>query len=247
MLTTNSLNVRASKQVLLSICLLLVLASDVIMQINAQSTGSVTVCFDLENSRLHVLINDVPFCIHLSETLSLSALSDQINSTRATTDGRYSFPLIGDVYKGTCDDLGNKNGTLSGALTFELVNSDEFIAIINFTMTSSTSDILHSESKFTGNLLLTPEIALKNVTSEYAYFESNGVRVNLRLIRLEPESGAITIDDVICLPAFIFLLPAPVGGIVMATDKLTVLTPYLALAGLITALSTIYVIKRRKG
>jgi len=37
-----------------------------------------------------------------------------------------------------------------------------------------------------------------------------------------------------------------VGGIVSPINKLAVLTPYLALAGLIIAVSTVYIIKRRK-
>jgi hypothetical protein len=38
----------------------------------------------------------------------------------------------------------------------------------------------------------------------------------------------------------------PVGGITTSINKLTILTPYIALAGLIAAVSTVYVIKRRK-
>lgn len=38
----------------------------------------------------------------------------------------------------------------------------------------------------------------------------------------------------------------PVSGLVMRTNKLEILTPYIALAGLITAISTVYVFKRRK-
>jgi len=38
----------------------------------------------------------------------------------------------------------------------------------------------------------------------------------------------------------------PVGGLVMPINKLEILTPYLALAGLIAAISTVYLIKRRK-
>ena len=38
----------------------------------------------------------------------------------------------------------------------------------------------------------------------------------------------------------------PVGGIASSVNKLEILTPYLALAGLIAAVSTVYVIKRRK-
>jgi hypothetical protein len=40
--------------------------------------------------------------------------------------------------------------------------------------------------------------------------------------------------------------PAPVGGLVTPTNKLEILTPYIALAGLITAISAVYVAKRRK-
>jgi hypothetical protein len=40
--------------------------------------------------------------------------------------------------------------------------------------------------------------------------------------------------------------PAPVGGISTPTNKLAILTPYLALAGLIITVSTVFVIKRRK-
>jgi hypothetical protein len=37
----------------------------------------------------------------------------------------------------------------------------------------------------------------------------------------------------------------PVGGVVMPTNKLEILAPYLALAGLVTAVSTVVVVKRR--
>jgi len=39
---------------------------------------------------------------------------------------------------------------------------------------------------------------------------------------------------------------APVGGVVTPVNKLEILTPYLALAGLLAVVSTIFVIKRRK-
>jgi hypothetical protein len=38
----------------------------------------------------------------------------------------------------------------------------------------------------------------------------------------------------------------PVGGVVMSTNKLEVLAPYLALAGLVAAVSTVVVVKKRK-
>jgi hypothetical protein len=37
-----------------------------------------------------------------------------------------------------------------------------------------------------------------------------------------------------------------VGGLVMPTNKLEILTPYLALAGLIAAVSAVVAVKRRK-
>jgi hypothetical protein len=40
--------------------------------------------------------------------------------------------------------------------------------------------------------------------------------------------------------------PRPVGGLVIPTNKLEILTPYLALAGLIAAVSAVVVVKRRK-
>ncbi|MFC1505745.1 hypothetical protein ACFLQ6_01600 [Thermoproteota archaeon] len=40
--------------------------------------------------------------------------------------------------------------------------------------------------------------------------------------------------------------PPPVGGLVTPTNKLAILTPYIALAGLIIAISTVYVLKKRK-
>ena len=40
--------------------------------------------------------------------------------------------------------------------------------------------------------------------------------------------------------------PATVGGLVTPVNKLEILTPYIALAGLIAAVSTVYIIRRRK-
>jgi hypothetical protein len=54
---------------------------------------------------------------------------------------------------------------------------------------------------------------------------------------VDPEPVTVTIQQV---------EPAPVGGISTPINKLEILTPYIALAGLIAAVSAIYVIKRRK-
>jgi hypothetical protein len=44
----------------------------------------------------------------------------------------------------------------------------------------------------------------------------------------------------------VYIVSAPVGGVATPTNKLEILAPYLALAGLIAAVSAVYVIKRRK-
>jgi hypothetical protein len=42
------------------------------------------------------------------------------------------------------------------------------------------------------------------------------------------------------------LTPKPVGGLVMPTNKLEIITPFLALAGLIVAVSAVVVVKKRR-
>jgi len=52
---------------------------------------------------------------------------------------------------------------------------------------------------------------------------------------LDPD--AITVNQV---------KPRPVGGVVVPTNKLEILTPYLALAGLVAAVSAVVVVKKRR-
>jgi LPXTG-motif cell wall-anchored protein len=40
--------------------------------------------------------------------------------------------------------------------------------------------------------------------------------------------------------------PRPVGGSVMPTNKLEIMAPFLALAGLVAVVSAVVVVKRRK-
>ncbi len=58
----------------------------------------------------------------------------------------------------------------------------------------------------------------------------------------------VTYPDLIGMPEETICLRilAPVGGISTSINKLEILTPYIALAGLITAVSTVYVMRRRK-
>jgi len=234
---------------LVSTCLLLVLVSGVMTQIAGQLTLSIDLCLDTNNSIIHVLINDAAYCTYITDPPDPHFLTDSLLSI---LDKGGSMQLMGDTFEGA-DNLGNKIGKFAGKLTFELTGSDgEFIGAINFTVSGMISEILHSESKFTGTLVPIPgtiEKAMMNVKSEYAFMESSGVTTNLQLTRLEPASGFITEDDVtgiICLPTFFFSIPAPVGGVVIPTNKLEILTPYLALAGLIVAVSAVVAVKRRR-
>jgi hypothetical protein len=236
----------SSKKILLSTCLMLVMASGITMQIAGQSTYSVTVCLDVsERPRLELLINDKPFCVNLS--------GSGPPTPSPGPNGELTFLLTGDVYEGTCNDTGNMFGTFTGTLT--LINGTteaEFMAIIDFIVTGTPTGTLHSKSKFTGNLVGEDSIGFRfeNVESEYAYFEINGVKVNLVLIGLEPESGAVMIEEndilLFCLPTFIFAIETTVGGTMMPIDKIAVLIPYLALAGLIALVSTVYIFKKRE-
>ena len=54
-------------------------------------------------------------------------------------------------------------------------------------------------------------------------------------VLLEPEPITVIVNQV-----------APVGGVASPVNKLEILTPYIALVGLIIAVSTVYVIKKRK-
>ena len=58
---------------------------------------------------------------------------------------------------------------------------------------------------------------------------------NGETVEVFPEPVTVTVNQV-----------APVGGVVTSVNKLEVLTPYIALAGLIVAVSTLFIIKRRK-
>jgi hypothetical protein len=53
-------------------------------------------------------------------------------------------------------------------------------------------------------------------------------------------------DDVSTWAILQTRLSRPVGGVVMSTNKLEILTPYLALVGLVTAVSAVTMVGRRK-
>jgi hypothetical protein len=56
-------------------------------------------------------------------------------------------------------------------------------------------------------------------------------------VLVEPQTVEVRIQQV---------EPAPVGGVVIPINSLKILAPYLTLAGLIIAVSTVYVLKKRK-
>ncbi len=71
----------------------------------------------------------------------------------------------------------------------------------------------------------------------------SGERIKLSMSTEKP----ITIYfDSVATPSVLNTIPTPVGGVLMPVNKLTILAPYLALVGLIGALSTVYIVRKRK-
>jgi hypothetical protein len=58
-------------------------------------------------------------------------------------------------------------------------------------------------------------------------------------VNLQQETGEVTIIAV-------YEFATPVGGVVLPTSKLEIVAPFAALAGLIVAVSTVVVVKRRR-
>lgn len=70
--------------------------------------------------------------------------------------------------------------------------------------------------------------------------------INLVDVRLMiPSDGDLPIEQPLKGAVNQFEL-APVDGVTTPTNKLEILTPYIVLAGLIAAVSTVYIIKKRK-
>ncbi len=63
-----------------------------------------------------------------------------------------------------------------------------------------------------------------------------------------PNDGFYPITSISALDPNVFqdYEPAPVGGVVVPKNSLEILTPYIALAVLVAAISTVYVIKKRE-
>ena len=66
--------------------------------------------------------------------------------------------------------------------------------------------------------------------------DSGGTEVDV-----SPETVTVTVNQVEATPEH-----APVGGLVTSINKLEIVIPYIALTGLIVAVSTVFVIRRRK-
>jgi len=96
------------------------------------------------------------------------------------------------------------------------------------------------------------------ITGDIVVSDANSGAGNLgALFRVDPSTGVRTLlsdfGNVAQGPTgydpygvAIAFLPSPVGGVVVPTNKLELLTPYLALAGLIVAVSAVIVAKKRR-
>jgi hypothetical protein len=101
------------------------------------------------------------------------------------------------------------------------------------TGSSETTDLEMAWFSLTFHCLTEGSSKITVSTLKETVFLSDGTQIH----ETYPESFQITCNQV---------EPSPVGGLVMPTNKLEILTPYLALAGLIAAVSAVVVVKRRR-
>jgi hypothetical protein len=133
-----------------------------------------------------------------------------------------------------------KSGTPSPSWTFATTQEVEDVAIDSTgEYMAAANDVSASKAYFFdkgGNLLWNPPFQLDNPVTA---------------ISLSGDGGTLAVGTAELTTAYLLntgysSAPRPVAGIVMPTNKLEILTPYLALAGVIAALSAIAVVKRRK-
>jgi hypothetical protein len=173
------------------------LASGILVQIAAQpTTWTITLGIDTTTDDLHLLVNDMPFCIP-----NLSDLSPGGNSL----DGL-------KVYEGTCNS-GLLVGLITGTLTLDFSGPGPFSMMLVYTVGFPGLMSYHSEWKFTG-LVDTSNLAscLQNVVSDGSVRGTGlggiGLDVDLHLLTV---SGACSLENsILWLPTFVYSVsPAP--------------------------------------
>ena len=255
------------KHVLLSACLLVVLASGTAVHIAAQQTtwaitlgliltfepGSISI------SALDLLVNGMPYCISLDPS---SSLASSIQSKETVTLQQLSevIPLDGlYVYEGTCDAPGPLVGPITGTLTFDGQIPGPFSVVLVYTVGFPGLMSYHSEWKFTGTLQADyppPSCVFENVVSDASVSGAGlggiGLNVGLQLVRLEPESGACSFDDdneILWFPTFVYSVSnvSPVvGGVVIPANNFALVSPWLAVIGLVGCIGTVVVVAKKR-
>ena len=139
-------------------------------------------------------------------------------------------------------------------LSLDFPTDDLFSIVLVYTVGFPGLMSYHSEWKFTGDLLQDGSpCTFENVVSDASVRGTGlggiGLNVDLQLVRLEPESGACSLeDDFLLLPTFVYSISnvSPVGGVVMAMNTIAVLAPWLAVIGLVGCIGTVVVAVARK-
>jgi hypothetical protein len=240
------------KHVLLSACLLLVLASGVVAQIAAQqTTWAITLGFS-ETGFLVLLVNGMPYCIPLTSGLASSVQQNQPLGQPIPLDGL-------NVYEGTCDPpLGPLVGPITGTLTIDSSGPGPFSIVLVYTVGFPGLMSYHSEWKLTGDLQVDNPSSPTSCTFENVVSDASvrgtglggiGLNVDLQLLRLDPESGACSVEDgIVLLPTFVYSVSnvSPVGGVVMPADTFALVAPWLAIVGLVGCIGTVVVVAKKR-
>lgn len=242
---------RPSKYVLISTCLLLVLAGEGAAQIVAEPTISVQVNVTLNlpsNVLFDVLVNGIPFCI-----IADPAIGHAFPKTLPkTTPQQISIPLVGTEYFGTCGALGSPVGPFTGTITLDSPGPNlQFTVVLDFTVGPGGVMNFHSESEFTGDVLLSQNTCnLENVASPFAFVTGTSFNFNLQLLEVL-QGGACSFGTpdgtaFIDLPTFVFTTSSlAVGGMVMPVSTIALLAPWMVVIGLVGCIAVAVAMKRR--
>jgi hypothetical protein len=251
------------KHVLISTCLLLVLVAGVTAQIAAQSTISLdltVIVLPPDYLLFDASVNGVEYCIlaPLSTGSSLPSASQLKGATTAD-----EITLNGEVIEGPCpltlgaggggfgvsdyrSTNGGSVGPFTATITFDGSLPGDFTIVIVFTVGDGG---LHSESKITGTLSVSGETGcmFENLASQYAFVTGAGFTLNLQLLT---HNGACSIQsnegDAFQLPTLTFGNVPPVGGVMMPTNTFALVSPWLAVIGVVGCVGTIVVVAKKR-
>jgi hypothetical protein len=260
----------APKRVLLSMCLLLVLAAGVATQIAAQSSISLDLTMINEGTLFDVFVNGVGYCLVVDSGSAPSVPSSELKAAGTGASVDIIATLTGEAFEGACSltdvtsgarnggfgvsdyrgtDGGNLIGPFTMTVTLDLPGGlpGDFTIIIVFTL--GVGGEFHAESKITGAFTDSGSTGcmLENMVSEYVSVTGVGLSLTLQLLT---HQGACSTESngfsAFILPTLLFGSAAPVGGFVESVNKLLIVAPYVTLFALVAVVAVVTVKPRKK-